>query len=136
MLRRLLPGLAASLFLLFLIRPGADLSAQPVGEPQWIWFDEGDPLASAPAETRYFRRTFTIARGPIVEANLSITADNTYTVWVNGAEVGSGNEWSRLDTYDVKRHLVKGKNVIAIRTHNEGGPAGLVVRLTYAPTGS
>ena len=61
-----------------------------------IWFDEGDPLQDAPAETRFFRRTFTVARpgdASITEAALDATADNAFTVWLNGVEVGSGDDW-------------------------------------------
>ena len=29
---------------------------------KWVWFDEGDPLSEAPAETRYFRHVPRISR--------------------------------------------------------------------------
>ena len=107
-------------------------------EPQWIWFDEGNPAAEAPAETRYFRRVFTITRpvpNPIDEATLDITADNAYTVWVNGVEVGTGDDWKTVRHFDVKRLLVDGKNVVAVEARNTDGPAGLMVRLGYTPNG-
>src|SRR3712207_6745170 len=62
---------------------------------QWIWFNEGTPVREVPSETRYFRRTFTIDRPVqkvVDEADLDITADNAFTVWVNGALVGKGND--------------------------------------------
>ena len=107
-------------------------------EPQWVWFNEGDPTADAPAETRYFRRVFTVdqaADRPIDAAELEITADNAYTVWLNGAEVGKGADWKVVDHFDVKEHLLHGKNVLAVEARNDGGPAGLMVRLAYAPSG-
>lgn len=94
----------------------------------WIWFDEGDPLESAPAETRYFRRTFDVRLVPR-GATLRITADNHYAVWLNGKKVGSGDDWSSLDKHDVGKLVVKGKNVLAVEAKNDGGPAGLAVRL-------
>src|SRR5438105_2646331 len=67
--------------------PVPTATPQTAAEAQWIWFDEGNPAAEAPAETRYFRRVFEINRpvsNPIDEAALDVTADNAYTVWVNG----------------------------------------------------
>jgi putative heme-binding domain-containing protein len=107
-------------------------------EAQWVWFNEGDPTVDAPAETRYFRRVFEITRpvsNPIDEALLDITADNVYTVWVNGVEVGKGDDWKVVQHYDVKKLLVDGKNVVAVEARNTEGPAGLMVRLSYTPNG-
>src|SRR5262249_49433216 len=108
-------------------------------ELQWIWFNEGDPLKEAPAATRYFRRTFTVRTAsdqkPVDEATLDVTADNAYTLYVNGVEVGKGDDWKRVQTYDVKKHLVVGKNVVAVAAKNTEGPAGLLVRLVYVPNG-
>jgi len=112
--------------------------AQPANGLEWIWFNEGDPTRGAPAATRYFRRAFTIDRPvqpPVDEGVLDITADNAFTVWVNGAEVGRGSEWKQVFRFDVKKHLVHGQNVIAVEARNDSGPAGLMVRLTYAPNG-
>jgi putative heme-binding domain-containing protein len=110
----------------------------PTAAVQWIWFDEGDPAQDAPAETRYFRRGFALdgdaAKG-LDEAALDITADNSFTVWLNGAEVGRGDTWQRVYTFDVRKRLVPGKNLLAVAAHNEGGPAGLLVRLSYVPHG-
>jgi putative heme-binding domain-containing protein len=110
--------------------------AQPKAKPapQWVWFDEGNPLSDAPAAARYFRRTLTIDK-PVASASLEVAADNEFVVWVNGKQVGSGNDWAVLSRFDVKANLVGGKNLIAIQAINHGGPAGLVVRLTYTPQG-
>jgi putative heme-binding domain-containing protein len=101
---------------------------------QWIWFDEGDPARDAPAETRYFRRTFNLPEPPD-EAALDITADNQFVVWLNGVAIGRGDDWMRVSSFDAKKHLRKGRNVLAVQAHNTGGPAGLLVRLTYIPNG-
>ncbi len=112
--------------------------AQPGQAVMWIWFNEGNPAEDAPAETRYFRRVFKIDRPTQIvvdEAELDITADNAFTVWVNGAEVGRGTEWQRVYRFDVRKHLVQGDNVIAVEAKNTEGPAGLLVRLGYVPNG-
>src|SRR5258708_7756434 len=85
--------------------------AQDAKGVQWIWYNEGNPLAEAPVATRFFRRVFEVKQ-EVKEASLDITADNSFTVWINGAEIGSGNEWMHVNRFDVKRRLVKGKNVI------------------------
>ena len=75
------------------------------------------------------------ARKIIDRATLQITADNAFTVWLNGAEVGSGERWEQLYRFDVRKQLRPGKNVLAVEARNQGGPAGLVVRLLWASKG-
>jgi len=126
----------ALVFLVFLaVWP---LQAQQATEPQWIWLDEGNPLLEAPAEVRYFRRSFTIQRPvpkPVDSATLEITADDSFTVWVNGALIGSGDSWEVVQKFDVQKYLKHGTNVLAVQARNQGGPAGLVVKLSYVPNG-
>jgi putative heme-binding domain-containing protein len=135
MARRLLSALIALAGLAALTLPATRhaRAAEPSGV-QWIWFNEGDPLVEAPAETRYFRRVFNVPQG-VDEATLDLTADNAYTVWINGTKVGEGSEWKHVDRYDVKKHIVAGDNAIAIEARNEGGAAGLIVKLAYVPKG-
>jgi putative heme-binding domain-containing protein len=112
--------------------------AQAAPAMQWIWFDEGNPLVDAPADSRYFRRAFDVERansGDVTSANLEITADNRFIVWVNGTRVGQGDSWAELHRFNVLTHLLDGKNVIAVQAINEGGPAGLVVHLRWTPKG-
>jgi putative heme-binding domain-containing protein len=135
MIRRLLSGLLALAGLAFLTLPGdRQVRAADTAGVQWIWFDEGNPLVEAPAETRYFRRVFSVTR-PLDEATLDITADNAFTVWMNGEKVGSGDDWKRVARFDVKKYFRNGDNVIAVEARNEGAAAGLIVRLAYIPNG-
>jgi putative heme-binding domain-containing protein len=118
-------------------RPGG-VRGEPAGGVQWIWTNEGNPRIEAPAGQRYFRRVFTINRRlakPVEDAVLDITADDAFRAWVNGVEVGHGARWEHLFHFDVTNHLIGGANVIAVEARNEGGPAGLVVRLSYIPKG-
>ncbi|HKB41514.1 MAG TPA: HEAT repeat domain-containing protein [Gemmataceae bacterium] len=116
---------------------GNPARAQQLRGVQWIWFDEGDPLSEAPIATRYFRRNFTIDRDTprFSAAELEITADNSFTVWLNGTRVGSGDRWEQIYRFDVRKLVRSGKNVLAVEAHNDGGPAGLLVRLNYTPSG-
>lgn len=96
-------------------------------EPQWIWSPEQEPLTK-PAMTVYFRISFEIENPQSGE--IEITADNKYTVSINGDRIGAGNSWQELDRYDLKSRLVKGKNVIGVMAENSDGPAGMSARVT------
>jgi putative heme-binding domain-containing protein len=115
-------------------RGTAQVKAPKAPAVQWVWFNEGDPLSSAPAESRYFRQSFTIDP-KVIEGQLEITADNTFTVWLNGTKVGQGDSWQNIYRFNVGKHLKPGKNVIAVEAGNQGGPAALMVRLRYGPAG-
>ncbi|MFJ7103916.1 alpha-L-rhamnosidase [Streptomyces albogriseolus] len=101
----------------------------------WIWFPEGDPASSVPAATRWFRRTVDLP-GEITSATLVITADNAYSVSVNGREVAGtdlatdNQDWQRPAVVDVLGQVVSGGNVIAVEAVNATeGPAGLLAVL-------
>jgi putative heme-binding domain-containing protein len=127
----------ASALALSALAAAADAAVPPKagGPVQWVWFPEGEPAQTAPAGTRYFRKTFDVPK-PCDEAFLDIAADNRYTVYVNGTKVGSGEDWKNVRRFDVTKLLAAGPNVIAVEAGNEGGPAGLLVRAGYVPNGA
>jgi hypothetical protein len=89
----------------------------------WIWLEPG-ASSNAPIEARFFRRTFELPDGKIVKhARLRATADDFFTVWLNGIEIGSGQNWKEPQNFEVSRNLRPGRNVIAIRAGNGPGPA-------------
>ncbi|HEX2313883.1 MAG TPA: family 78 glycoside hydrolase catalytic domain, partial [Thermomonospora sp.] len=115
--------------------PGADASLPDLTGTNWIWYPEGDPANNAPVATRYFRGAFDLAAVP-QGARLVMTADDGFTAWVNGAEVGGReprpeqNNWRRPIVVDVTERLRPGRNVIAVQAANgQAGPAGLLGRL-------
>ncbi|MFF5343931.1 alpha-L-rhamnosidase [Streptomyces althioticus] len=102
----------------------------------WIWFPEGDPASSVPAATRWFRRTADLPGEEITSATLVITADNAYSVSLNGREVArtdlatDNQDWQRPAVVDVLRQVASGNNVIAVEAVNgTEGPAGLLAVL-------
>lgn len=101
----------------------------------WIWFPEGDATKDAPVAARYFRRTFDLKPGQkAVGARLRVGADDRFTAWINGREVGSGAAWNDPAVFDVTGHLREGRNVLAIRAENGQAPvtlnpAGLIAGL-------
>ncbi|WP_052441579.1 family 78 glycoside hydrolase catalytic domain [Streptacidiphilus anmyonensis] len=99
----------------------------------WIWYPEGNPASSAPAATRWFRRTLTLATAPAT-AVLAVTGDDTADVWVNGVLVSSSprvaNSWQTAALVDLAGHLTAGANVIAVAcTNTSVSPAGLLAKL-------
>jgi len=93
--------------------------------PEWIWA----PPAAQEQETVHLRREFELSRKPS-RADVAIAVDNSYTLCVNGVEVGKGEGWSVAARWDVTTFLQKGRNVIAVEARNAGGPAGVLARLT------
>ncbi len=88
-----------------------------LGTAKWIWFKEGNPAASAPADKRYFRRVFTLEAGAQVEsARLVMTADNEFEAWVNGRRAGGGE--------DFRSHLRDGLQATARAGHESADRGG------------
>ena len=89
----------------------------------WIWYPEGPPDGAFPAETRYFRGGCALPAGAqVASATLVMTADDYYTVYVNGTETGSPavvpNGWQIAQTYDIGALLRPGANTIAVAATN------------------
>ncbi|WP_371596281.1 alpha-L-rhamnosidase [Streptomyces sp. NBC_00564] len=120
--------------------PAALTDAPSLEGSAWIWFPEGEPANSAPAATRWFRRTVEIPEG-VTAATLAISADNVYAVSVNGTEVARTDlatdheGWRRPAVVDVLAQVRSGKNVLAVSAANATvGPAGLVAVLILRTT--
>ncbi|MFD0591669.1 hypothetical protein ACFQZ4_03045 [Catellatospora coxensis] len=64
--------------------PAAAATPVSVSGAHWIWYPEGDPRTTAPAATRYFRKTFAAPSGTVTDAQLVVTGDDTVDVWLNG----------------------------------------------------
>lgn len=104
--------------------------AAPADAARWVWAD-----TTKDDQTVFFRRAFDLAAAP-TEATLYITADNFFTLSVNGREVDrsapdpkDNNVWQHVHRVNVAPLLRAGRNVLAVRAQNAGGAAGLVARL-------
>ena len=62
-------------------------------------------------------------------ADLTVSADDWYRLFVNGKEIGMGSDWSNPSTYDLLPSLKKGTNVIAFEVRNKASAGGLAVRV-------
>ena len=106
-------------------------SATAAEKPSWIW----GAGSAKDNETVYFRKVISLNK-PTQSAKLTLSCDNGFEAFVNGKKVLAGGDWSNARTADVKKHLNVGRNVIAVRGWNEGGPAGLVGQLDIAASTS
>lgn len=98
----------------------------PPFKAQWIWNNTNAAHAAKPG-TVYFRKTFKLDEVPSVALAFT-TADNSFTLYVNGKKAGTGNDWSHPSVTDIRKHLVTGENSIAVEAVNGGdgpNPAGL-----------
>lgn len=110
--------------------PKTTVKSKVAPDATWIWAKR-----VANDQTVYARVRFHVAKKP-KRATLYVTADDAFTVYVNSQEVGStvsnpnSNElWKQVQAIDVAARLKPGQNVVAVRAHNGGDAAGLIVRL-------
>lgn len=104
----------------------------------WIWSAAkvADPIATT---TVMFSKAFT-ATSTMSQAMLSIAADNSYVVKVNGVTVASNLDalnFSSVATYNIASAIVAGTNILTVEVVNfalpnatsETNPAGLLYKL-------
>jgi hypothetical protein len=104
----------------------------------WCWYPEADPAQAAPPGTRYFRKQIDIPAGAkIRKATFAGTADNSFTLFINGKSAGHSDDsaegWRNPVELDASAFLQTGPNQLAIAAVNGGdkpNPAGLIGRLT------
>ncbi|KAF8191421.1 hypothetical protein K438DRAFT_1590860 [Mycena galopus ATCC 62051] len=113
------------------IVPGA--TALDFGASQWIWTN---PAGNAPVGTDAFRKDFVAPLGKTpVQADIIMTADNAFTLYVNGGEVGTGGDYRYAERFCVP--LQPCLNVFAVTAINGAttpNPAGLLaaIQITYS----
>ncbi|HZL79078.1 MAG TPA: family 78 glycoside hydrolase catalytic domain [Candidatus Limnocylindrales bacterium] len=105
----------------------------------WIWYPEGNPASSAPVATRYFRKTISVrSDSTLTNATLLLTADNSYTAYVNGTQVGQGQDYTvAIPSTNLAAQFQPGNNTLAIAAVNGGSaanPAGLIGKLILSYT--
>jgi len=100
--------------------------------PHWIWYPSSKTLGEIPGETCYFRKAFFANENSRLV--LDATADNAYTLYLDGKEIASGSHWETTEHVDLK--LSVGPHVLAAMATNEAlGPAGFLVRGGVLPLG-
>jgi hypothetical protein len=95
------------------------------GLGSWIWAaNTGD------GQVCRFWRSFEIPRGAkIVNARLTMTVDNEFTVYLDGRELGHGAEWRELFVFDPAPLLAPGRHILAVKAMNSFSFAGMLFGL-------
>jgi hypothetical protein len=101
-----------------------------ISESEWIWYPEGKPAQSAPTETRYFQRIIDVngTKG-LKSATAAVTADNAFTLWINGKKVSEGDNFHVTVRTRIESFLRPGVNVLAVAVTNTAeaaNPAGWI----------
>lgn len=101
---------------------------------EWIWrrrgidklsFSGGSPPHEAEANRYvYFRKTVDV-ESPVTAANVHVSADGRYQLYVNGQLIGRGparstQAFQAADPYDLTPYLRPGSNVISALVHSYG----------------
>src|ERR1035437_6573669 len=103
----------------------APTSSHPVLNPTnglgfWIWTTN-----IYPRQTCRLWKSFEVPdSAPVVRALLRITADNGYTLFLDGREVGRGINWRVVTEYDVTWLLDAGRHVLAVDAFNDADTGG------------
>ena len=104
----------------------SDIYTSPTnGLGSWIW-----DAKTFDGQTCQLWNTFEVpASSAITNAQLVMTADNEFTLYLDGRELGHGAEWHELFVFDLTRVMTSGKHVLAVKAMNSFGPAGMIFGL-------
>lgn len=103
---------------------GSWIGYMPAGSAaKWIWYraSNNDSVDQENGVTTYFRKRFSSISA---SATLYISADNDYSVYLNGSLIATGSGGRAALPISV---LTNASNILAISVTNNGGPAGLLV---------
>jgi hypothetical protein len=109
----------------------------------WVWYPEGSPAKTAPAGVCCLRGTVSLpADLKIKAARFMLSADNEFSLWVNGQPAGSrtgdADGWKIPKTIEIASLLKPGVNHLAILGNNLSGvtaanPAGVIGHYVIEP---
>lgn len=111
----------------------AEASSLSLEGASWIWRADGQPAVSAQPGDCYFRRLIELPTDRTIQsAQMLMTADNSFELFVNGQAAGTGATFRAAFLLNIKPWLKPGKNVLAVIAGNgamDPNPAGLIGRL-------
>ena len=103
---------------------------ESISASEWIWYPEGTPAQSAPPGKRYFQRIISVDGTKVLaSASAAVTADNSFTLWINGKQVSTGDNYNATVKTPITSFLHPGANVLAVEAVNGGdapNPAGWI----------
>lgn len=105
---------------------------EETGEGKWIW--AAHPMTSNVPVAFFAARDFTLPPNRAF-AQLKVSGDPEYTVWINGREIAGAQNGpaADLDLYDVSQLVRTGSNRIVIAVRAPQGNGGLLASLDISP---
>lgn len=87
----------------------------------WIsYYDPSRHLPEIEGGNHNFQREIHLDAA-VKEAQIAITADSGYKLFINNREIGSDQDWETAEVYTVTGFLVPGKNHFLVKTFNTKG---------------
>jgi signal transduction histidine kinase len=95
------------------------------GLGSWIWADK-----TFDRQFCQLWKAFVVpASSRVVKARLVLTADNEFTLFLDGRELGQGAEWRELFVFDLTQILTPGRHIVAVKAFNSSSAAGMIFGL-------
>jgi hypothetical protein len=91
-------------------------------KPKWIWSSAEAAQKAAPG-TIYLRKEVNLSEAPTA-AGVVVSCDNSFKLYINGKEAAAGRDHTKPSLVDIRSHLTKGRNIIAISAVNDQGAPG------------
>jgi signal transduction histidine kinase len=89
----------------------------------WIWDDK-----VFDGQTCQLWQAFDVpSNSKVINARILLTADNEFTLFFDGREIGHGAEWRELFDYNLTLLMSPGRHVLAVKALNPSGPAGMLL---------
>lgn len=104
---------------------GATPEAFELGVGNWIWTTNVTERQSC----RLWHSVEIPGGNQVVRAGLQMTADNSYTVYLDGQEIGRGGDANNLAEYDLTWLMSPGHHVLAVEAFNDTLDAGVILGL-------
>lgn len=93
--------------------------ADQPAQPKWIWSHDRAATKADP-NTIYLRKFVELPEMP-QDAMFIVSCDNSFKLYINGKEAGSGKDHTKPSTIDGRKFLREGINLIAIAARNWPG---------------
>jgi len=78
----------------------AALGQEGATPPHWIWYPTGQASNETAAESRHFRKSFFVKEPSRLV--LDATADNAFTLYLDGKPVATGEDWHTTQSFETK----------------------------------
>ena len=87
-------------------------------DASWISYIDASKKLTSPEA--WYKKSFELNED-VKDAIIDITAETSYELFVNGKKIGSNNDWSTVESFDLKSELEKGTNTIEVHVLNSKG---------------